>query len=345
MVPEAQARGIRRVRFIDPCWRVGRAEAQRRVDWLRGQLEGFVIPQIVTGVGFDQQTFGVEFELLMPVGMTKRTLADHLIAEGVPCIVVEHYSQAHNATPHTWKIVPDGSLGDYVRGAEVVSPPLNATEEGFAVMRKVAAKLQSVGCTVNRHCGFHVHVGARNRDVNFFKRLWRAYWQYEPAIDSVIQPDRRMNNRWCRPLSFRDAEVENATDMRGFATAMRAHDDSARYHKLNFNSYRRHGTVEFRQHGGTVEVTKAEMWVRFCLRLTAWASSSDAVMPSARSTDRATASDLQKLFDLVGADLNEQRYLNDRAARFARRAARQAARAGLQPSLANVPAMPREESF
>ena len=35
-----------------------------------------------------------------------------------------------------------------------------------------------------------------------------------------------------------------------------------RYHKVNLQSYYRHGTVEFRQHSGTLNAAKAVNWVR-----------------------------------------------------------------------------------
>ena len=41
----------------------------------------------------------------------------------------------------------------------------------------------------------------------------------------------------------------------------------SRYFKLNVQSYWRHGTVEFRQHSGTVEFGKIRNWLLFCARL------------------------------------------------------------------------------
>lgn len=41
----------------------------------------------------------------------------------------------------------------------------------------------------------------------------------------------------------------------------------SRYFKLNSQSYWRHGTVEFRQHSGTIEFEKIKNWLFFCARL------------------------------------------------------------------------------
>lgn len=37
----------------------------------------------------------------------------------------------------------------------------------------------------------------------------------------------------------------------------------SRYFKVNLMSFQRHGTIEFRQHSGTVNATKIANWVRF----------------------------------------------------------------------------------
>jgi hypothetical protein len=37
-----------------------------------------------------------------------------------------------------------------------------------------------------------------------------------------------------------------------------------RYYKLNAESFERHGTVEFRQHSGTIEFKKISSWIRIC---------------------------------------------------------------------------------
>lgn len=43
-----------------------------------------------------------------------------------------------------------------------------------------------------------------------------------------------------------------------------------RYKKVNLKSYFRHGTVEFRQHSGTIEYTKISNWVLFLHSLVAY---------------------------------------------------------------------------
>jgi hypothetical protein len=53
------------------------------------------------------------------------------------------------------------------------------------------------------------------------------------------------------------------------ASAMRSNSNAAhsRYHKVNLVAYDAHRTVEFRQHGASVDAVKIEAWTRMCLRM------------------------------------------------------------------------------
>lgn len=367
LVPEAQRLGIRRVRFIDPCWRVSRVEAQRRIDWLQAQVslrtDGTVPVTAAVDyttepwldLGLYDQTFGVEFELVRPEGMTREQLATH-IAEvtGAPCRVVYHYHEAHQRTQGgaytaaSWKIVLDGSIRS-AQGSEVVAPILKG-EEGFATMRAVANKLTEVGCTINQNCGTHVHIGCqpRSRHVNFFKRLWRLYSQWEPTIDTLHQLDRRAKvngfynsnqaEYWCKSIirSFDDGRVTRATNLREFGAAV-SHD---KYRKLNYLNVGSIGTVEFRQHGGTIDAHKIEMWVRLCMRMCAYAARNTSAMPEANALQ---ADNLQALLTLVGCDAAECSYFTARREHFIRLAARKAAARTATANTAAATAAPLTE--
>ncbi len=54
------------------------------------------------------------------------------------------------------------------------------------------------------------------------------------------------------------ATFDNADNMISLANAQ-----DSRYYKVNLRSYQRHGTIEFRQHSGTVNFVKICNWVRF----------------------------------------------------------------------------------
>ena len=60
------------------------------------------------------------------------------------------------------QILVGGQWRDPAGGAriEVVSPPLQYTDESFTEVRKVCAALGRLGANINQTCGMHVHVNA-----------------------------------------------------------------------------------------------------------------------------------------------------------------------------------------
>jgi hypothetical protein len=218
----------------------------------------------------DDFTFGVEIECYLPVGKTHADLAAAISAAEIPCA-----SEIYNHAPReAWKVVTDGSLGDYSRGAEVVSPVLKGPE-GLDAVRRAAIAIQAFGATVDRRCGLHVHVGVPEGRrpgsfstepqspvaIEFMKRVGAIYAKHEPAIDGCLAPSRRVNN-YCKAVGWaaRAASAETLQDLQRVT-------NNDRYCKVNLMSYWRHGTVEFRQHSGTVESNKIINWIRFCLAL------------------------------------------------------------------------------
>lgn len=201
--------------------------------------------------GMTTRQFGVEIEL---VGTTIPRVQDALEAAGITV-----YSQEYNhRTTSTWKIVPDGSLTS--GGFEVVSPVLQG-EAGIEQVRKVAAAIVAAGGSVDRSCGFHVHVNARDLAIDSIVQIAARYNRFEEEINRFMPASRR-ESRYCRPISelFYNHSIERI--LRG-GTNYLGHLD--RYHKVNLAAFARHGTVEFRQHSGTVNAEKMEKWVRFCL--------------------------------------------------------------------------------
>lgn len=302
LVPAAQARGIRRVRMLNAPLETIQYR-RTKLEWLRAQLG--------TSSDFDSLTFGVEIEFMMPrQGLTQYMLADDLIAAGVETRV-EDYGHAVRST---WKIVTDGSLGDYARGRELVSPVLSG-ERGFDQLRKACDILKSKGCKVNVRCGLHVHVGARNQPVDFFRNLVNLYASAEGAIDSFMAPSRRGpmgGNGFCRSLRVRQQSVlQSAATLDEVAASIgqtageRNVRGSGRYCKLNLQSYWQHGTVEFRHHQGTVEAVKAENWVRLCLR-----------MVRAAQLGPKVATTVQELMEAVEAGQAEKDYFEGRVRFF-----------------------------
>lgn len=205
------------------------------------------------------RTFGVEIEC---IGVNAHVAAQAIRDAGVLCEVeyYNHYTRDH------WKIVTDASVRDATGapGIEVVSPILQG-ERGLRELKLVADALNVSGGTANRTCGLHVHVGARDLTIDQIKMVVKRYTAHEEAIDAVMPRSRRGNgNSYCKSMnvfsSNYGAQLENIRDLVSFQG--RSWD---RFYKLNLAAFIRQGTLEFRQHSGTVQAEKIVNWVLFVL--------------------------------------------------------------------------------
>ena len=205
--------------------------------------------------------FGIEIEAYN-VPMAK--VAAELNAVGILCAVEGYNHQTRNH----WKIVSDCSING-VQAFELVSPILQG-ENGLMQVAIVGDTLERIGAKVNTSCGLHVHVDGRDLTVNSLSRICKMWLKYESCFDSIV-PKSRRNNRFAAGIRSKFASLEagfaklaTATSIQGLTRIMNSdgYSGSSRYHKLNLESMVRHGTVEFRQHSGTVNGLKMVNWVK-----------------------------------------------------------------------------------
>jgi len=158
--------------------------------------------------------------------------------------------------------------------------------------------------------------------VAFFKNLVALYNVAEPVVDSFLAPSRRGpfgGNGFCRSTSVNRAAMEAATTVEQVAAASGQDNtpyharSSRRYRKLNLQSFWQHGTVEFRQHQGTVDADKACNWVRFCLRM---------ALAARKGVTLTMGHTLETLLSTLDANETETRFFLGRAAYFNRATAR-----------------------
>lgn len=217
-----------------------------------------------------ERTFGVEIEV---IGLDRRTFVSQCAAEGINMYDVNGYT---HGSQYTWKIVSDSSLG--VNGREIVSPPLKG-EEGLEEMSKVMRIARECGATVNTSCGFHVHHGCADYTPEQAAGVLLWYAKYEPVIDALVAPSRRQGNFYCASLRkshdlingiqwVLDGAARNRTTEQFSAWfSQSANTGNGRYHKVNLASWMNYGTIEFRQHQGTLNGDKAKAWVIFTQRI------------------------------------------------------------------------------
>lgn len=203
--------------------------------------------------------WGVEIEAY---NCTREKLIRELRDAGIK-VYFEGYT--HRATNY-WKLVTDSSLSGS-NTFELVSPILEG-EAGLSELEKVCWVLELCSVKVNDSCGLHIHMDAADFTMETWKNLALTYKHIEPMIDKFM-PNSRRNNTYCRSLNtVSDDKIKSARTI----DELREVYHNQRYHKVNFEAYSRHKTVEFRQHSGTTNFTKIENWVRFIQRLIIFAS-------------------------------------------------------------------------
>ena len=205
---------------------------------------------------FDRK-FGVEIEAY---GIEKEVLARALRAEGINC-QVENYN---HTTGSSWKIVSDGSL-EGSNTFELVSPILEGIE-GLNNLEIVCRVLEAKHVKINKTCGLHVHFDAELINLQQIKNTLINYAKLEGEIDNFMPMSRRGNtNTYCKSIIGYEERIERAVTLDKLINTF-----GSRYFKVNLQSYRRHRTIEFRQHSGTVEFLKISNWILFLHNLVSY---------------------------------------------------------------------------
>jgi len=217
--------------------------------------------------------FGIEIEFLVPSLSSIDRLAQEMADRGLRC-EVQGYN--HNDVDH-WKVTTDSSVGGTGStqgwvGRELVSPPLSS-KEGRRQVELACQALAAVGARVNRTCGLHVHHDARHLSEATILRLAAMTVDLGDALDELVAASRRRAawNTYCTRFDANDLSALQGLGLRGFA------QHASRYKTLNLSAFLRHGTVEFRQHQGTVEAEKVLAWVDLGQALIRAASRGDRV--------------------------------------------------------------------
>jgi hypothetical protein len=203
--------------------------------------------------------FGIEIEAY---GVAMSQVAAALNQAGIACNVEGYNHQ----TRTSWKVVTDGSLTGGLT-FELVSPILQGVD-GLMQVQKVGEILNRLGAKVNKSCGLHVHIDARDLNTAKLKNVCKMWMKYESCFDSIV-PESRRDNLFCRGIRNKFASLDaafNAIDgaqtSAGLCKVVNGDGIyTSRYHKLNLESLMRHGTLEFRQHSGTVDGDKMANWV------------------------------------------------------------------------------------
>ena len=198
-------------------------------------------------------------------------------------------------------VKPDGTPAV---DAEIVLPPLADCQVAFEYLQSVCDAIAATGATVNRSCGLHVHISnapladgsnpstftgdsiahkertgrylsrhGEPLDAVAVKDIMTRYTAQQSTVDSMLPASRR-GNRYCMPLNTRVIDAANTLDELTRAT-------HGKFSTINLTTWSR-GTIEFRQHSGTIDAAKIWNWVQFILNLVNW-TINDRVTSGART--------------------------------------------------------------
>jgi len=224
-----------------------------------------------------QESIGVEFEVVRPKEVSYREFVNNIVKkfrENGLDIQAEGYN--HN-TRNYWKLVPDASIsaqtGDSLRGdsgIECVSPVLNG-KKGIVDIKKAIRSLVGAGASINKSVGYHAHFGIAGLSIEHLRNLLYNYRGFEPIIDTIMLENRRgavnssSESQWAKSLYRR---FSNENDFWQLLEGCQSVSDiqyqvfgNDRYQKTNLMAYSRYGTIEFRQHGGTLEEDTIIYWL------------------------------------------------------------------------------------
>lgn len=228
-------------RYLNRCRSCERTHVR---NWRAARSVPAAAVEVVAPLGADR-TFGVELELTFPLATSRYLVQDALAAAGLG----------------TWRVKTDGSLsgGSGRHGLEIVSPILSG-ENGYDQIARACGVLQRLGAKPNRTCGMHVHHGVSDLGIEDFKRLVASWTDNQGVIDRLVSASRRHGgSSYCRRLT--SAERQRIMALRDLRSI--SYHTVDRYRTLNVQAYTRYGTVEIRQHQGTVEADKIVNWVKF----------------------------------------------------------------------------------
>lgn len=181
-----------------------------------------------------ERKFGVEIECGLRGGPRR---AENVLAAGG----MGHWNEGH--------IHMDGS------GVEIPSPILQG-RKGLMELKRVYELLQEAGAYVTASDGMHVHHDAPEfvNNKNNVERIVETWAANVTNINKLVHHSRR-NNGACHN-GWTEDSIKHLKE--NGETVYHWHRGA-----LNISSLTEHGTIEFRQHEGTLDFNIAAAWIRF----------------------------------------------------------------------------------
>ena len=211
-----------------------------------------------------------------------------------------------------WTIKSDGSIRpDYDQQAqrrgglvpdtyerwEVVSPPMKFSEIG--VCQAILRRLNKYGARVNKSCGLHIHIDARQMSDQGLINMVKLAYKFDPILIKGLGVTESRLACYAEPVrkSFRDAAVmhwnktkrspQRRNVLNGEHRKLRytlawlqeneysrgrPGDGNGRYRTVNFISLIKYGTVEFRLFDATMHAGRLKTAIQTVYGFASWAN-------------------------------------------------------------------------
>lgn len=172
---------------------------------------------------------------------------------------------------HGWSVGYDGT---YVEART----PILVGEEGLATLKAGMDLFLHMDGYCTDQDGLHVHHNAPEfvSDMSAIVRLVRSWHANQYVIDAMVDPSRVGNYDSCPPWS--EEEIDDLVNEQTIADFSR--------NSLNIASLAGKGTIEIRQHEGTLDYDEAEAWILFGQTFIEDVLASHTPTPELGSTDK-----------------------------------------------------------
>ena len=180
--------------------------------------------------------------------------------------------------PTVFRPVRDGSISfdssEEVGGSgvEFVMKHPSSGDRLYYKIKALSKYLDPHSFFVNRSCGLHVHVDARDCEWRELKNILLLGKSVQDVLYKMLPPS-RSSSRWCKRIPMSRSDILNIESNSDFIDAwynswgvnpsMEKYNDS-RYCGMNMHSRIINGSVEFRYHSGTTNFEKILNWVKIC---------------------------------------------------------------------------------
>ena len=227
------------------------------------------------GEDVDLDSYNSNVDIMMPDGNTYvNNKFERAVGVEIETTGYEHRIDDFDSSQFDFRKAYDGSVNAYdedYKGVEYISKPMTG-DYLFRQIDNIGNYLLDNDFKVNKSCGLHIHIDARDLFYEQLKGILIVAKTFEDIIFRIV-PRSRSKSRWCRKVPMEKhhiTRIESNSDLiQSWYESSDTYPDfdkynDSRYHGLNLHARVYLGTIEFRYHSGTNNPTKIKNWITIC---------------------------------------------------------------------------------